>query len=111
MNNLTTTGHSFTMPPCSSCSNNTGHAVEVNGREHASLVTCDGCGALLGRCYRGDSPVLMVFADGADDGVQPNVEATDREAVYFDLDLLGSDGVNRVHGWYDPASMKVVQFG
>ena len=96
---LEPTGNAFTMPPCSACSNNTGRLVTVNGRDSSGLHVCDRCGALLGRCYRGDSPVLMTFGPDGD------------ETRYFDLDLLGSDGVSRVHGFFNPATMKVVQFG
>jgi hypothetical protein len=95
------TGNAFTMAPCSACSNNTGRAAQVNGREHASLIICSGCGALLGRCYRGDSPVRMFFSQ----------DPAPEEVRYFDLDLLDSSGLDRVHGWYNPADMMVVQFG
>ncbi len=109
--NLTKSTHSVTMPPCSGCNNNTGRLVINDHGHETGILVCDGCGGLLGRCYRGDSPVLMVFSPGADDGVQPNVETTDADAVYFDLDLLGSAGVERVHGFFNPADRKVLQFG
>jgi len=96
---LTKVGTSFGTTPCPCCSATRGNAVEVNGRLAHGLYLCEGCGGLLGSCYRGDSPVLMVFGEDGD------------ESRYFDLDLLGSDGISRVHGFYNPATMKVVQFG
>ena len=98
---ITKVGNDYTMPPCPGCSNNTGHSVSINGRFSNTLRECAGCGALLGRCYRGDSPVLMTFSP------EHNPEKT----RHFDLDLLGSGGVRRVHGFYNPADMMVTQFG
>ena len=90
-----------TMPPCSCCNNNTARVVLNDQGHETSLLICAGCGALLGHCYRGDSPVLMTFSP----------DTTPAEQTYFDLDLLGSGGITRTHGWYNPADMKVVQFG
>lgn len=68
------------------------------------LYTCKGCGGLFGSCYLGDSYTL----------VSPFMA---REAVpaeqtrYFDLDCLGSEGLTRRHGWYDPRTKLVTQVG
>ena len=101
-NALKTSGTSFGMTGCPACSCRRGSALEVNGRPHNSLKVCERCGALLGRCYRGDSPVLMVFDE---------TDSADVETRYFALELLGSDGISFPHGWFNPATMKVVQFG
>ncbi len=113
---LQTVGNSFTAPPCSACNNNTARSLVVNGHAHPDLRVCDRCGAVLGRCWRGDSPVLLVFcpteaAKAVSHSARRRLESQLPDPRFFDLDLVGSAGVERVHGWFNPATMKVVQFG
>lgn len=69
----------------------------------AGVVECDQCHALHGMCYLGDSYAL----------VKPFMsDRTDMEgARYFDLSCVGSAGITRRHGWYDPKTLLVLQAG
>lgn len=63
-----------------------------------------GCQAVFGQCYKGDSYqfVLPYMA----------TETVPHERLrFYDLTLLGSDGVHRSHGWYDPETRLVHQVG
>jgi len=58
--------------------------------------------------YKGDSYAIRLpwFAD--DD----ELKNTPPEALrYYDLTLLGSEGIERVHGWFNPASKRIHQTG
>jgi hypothetical protein len=68
------------------------------------VYRCNSCGSLFGQCYLGDSYSL----------VKPFFvkEEPAAEAIrYFDLECVGSKGIERRHGWYDPASKLIVQVG
>lgn len=70
----------------------------------ASVYKCKRCGAIHGSCYLGDSYSLVLpYWDDADPAT--------REQLYFDLDCLGSKGVERRHGWFNPATRKIIQVG
>lgn len=70
------------------------------------LWDCASCGGLNGEMYLGVSYLLVrpTWAPGAD-----TIPA--ERTRYFDLMCLGSEGVTRRHGWYDPASKGLVQIG
>lgn len=74
------------------------------GTDTPGVFTCRRCGALYGDCYKGDSYrlVLPVFTTEA---VPPE------QCRYYDLTVLGSDGVTRRHGWYDVATRLIAQVG
>ncbi len=70
----------------------------------ASVYTCDDCGAIFGQVYLGDSYGY----------VKPMMTGEDVPADktrYFDFTCIGSNGVTRRHGWYDPSTKKIVQVG
>jgi len=84
---------------CPGCGSTRGSETET-----AQVYRCAKCGAVHGTCYKGDASrfVLLQFAR----------EAVPAEVLrYFDLTLLGSQGIERTHGWYDPATKLVHQFG
>lgn len=85
---------------CPGCSSKKSRAHERDG-----VRICGGCGGLYTSraIYRGDSPVLLVL--------HPEPNPAPKDLRYFDLDLLGSRGLERVHGWFHQGSRKVVQFG
>lgn len=85
-------------PACNSRQNKTNFAEIGRG----AILTCKRCGAVHGTCYKGESPVLPFFAKDA-------VPAEDLR--YFDLTLIGSQGVERTHGWYDPKTRLIHQVG
>ncbi len=70
----------------------------------SGVYECSKCLAIYGQCYKGDSYTLVLpyFAEHA---VDPQTER------YYDLTVLGSDGVTRRHGWFDPASKRITQVG
>ena len=68
------------------------------------VYECAKCGAIFGTCYKGESYGL----------VKPFFAAQDPapgEARYFDFTTLGSDGIGRRHGWFDPATKLITQVG
>ncbi len=74
------------------------------------IFECKVCGAIFGGgMYRGDSYQIVkpFFADKA-------TEKTAKAAgtiKYFDLMVLGGDGYERRHGWFDTTSGLVTQVG
>lgn len=92
-------------PPfrCPGCSH------EAGNREAArpdGTFDCQGCGGLITYrdIYLGDSylHVLPYFVE---------VEPPAGETRYFDLMCVGSAGRQRRHGWFDPATRRIVQVG
>lgn len=87
----------MTCPACSS------KRVAIDPRV-VGVYTCRQCEALFGSCYLGSSYAL----------VKPWFSKADVPAErtrYFDLECLGSDGITRRHGWYDPATGLITQVG
>jgi hypothetical protein len=66
------------------------------------VFECGNCKAIHGRCYRGEGYKFYT----------PQWhEGSDGETFYLDLELLGSDGLKRFHGWIDRQTKKIVQVG
>lgn len=68
------------------------------------VYRCNSCEAIFGQCYLGESYSL----------VKPyfsKAEIPAEATRYYDLTCLGSKGIERRHGWYDPASKLIVQVG
>lgn len=76
----------------------------VDGRIVSGVYQCPHCRAVQGQCYLGDSYSIVkpYFGDVVD---------AEQKQVYFDLTCLGSAGVTRRHGWFDPASRFIIQVG
>lgn len=80
-----------------------------SGKRHAShqvpgVYVCKRCGAIHGQTYLGQSySIVLPYWDDAD----PQT----RKTVYFDLTCLGSKGVERRHGWFNPDTRKIIQVG
>jgi hypothetical protein len=70
----------------------------------ATIFTCQRCEALYGDCYLGESYSLVRPWFSKD-------PTADRRARYFDFTTLGSKGVDRRHGWYDPTTRLITQVG
>jgi hypothetical protein len=93
---------------CSACSGGLKQQAEIlRGTGYGSnLLVCVRCGGLHGTMYRGEAAHLVGL------GRPMLAEATSPDALrYFDLTVLGSAGVSRVHGWYDVRERRVVQYG
>jgi hypothetical protein len=66
-----------------------------------SIYECKSCGCLYGNPILGQSYKY----------VKSSMTATWTEEKPFDLLCLGSQGVVRRHGWYDPKSKRITQVG
>lgn len=89
-------------PSCPGCG-----AIESGATEHHhSVVRCGGCGGIYttSPIYLGDSHAIVWPHMAAD---QVPTEALQ----YFDFETLGSGGIGRRHGWFDPATKLVHQAG
>ena len=70
----------------------------------AGMKVCQQCDAVFGSCYLGDSYRI----------VKPyftSVEPAHEDTRYYDLECLGSTGVERRHGWLDKTNNMIVQTG
>ena len=91
-------GDAMNCPACSAPESDS-TTTEVRG-----IVVCGGCGAryTVERVYLGDSYRI----------VKPQwADRCSSRAVYFDFDVLGSGGVGRRHGWFDPTTGLITQTG
>ena len=75
-------------------------------KKYNGTVQCKRCGAIQndGPMYLGDSyaHVLPYFDT---EGCKPEEER------YFDFTCLGSKGITRRHGWYNPETRRITQVG
>lgn len=87
-----------TMAPCPGCSSKRGYRVAPQ------VHICAGCDGIVGSCYLGDSYLYVL--------PQMTAAAVPAEATrYYDFTTLGSKGVGRRHGWYDPTTKLITQVG
>lgn len=72
---------------------------------YCAVYECKRCGAIHGTCYKGDSYSLVKpwFSQ------LPDPDPS--EWRYFDLKVLGSKGVERRHGWFNPEDKCILQVG
>ena len=93
-----------TVPSCPACSHTKGFTVQM-----CRVYECGACHALYGNMYLGDSYTLVgPFAAGAEVFADPTYLERQR---YFDFTCLGSKGVTRRHGWFDPRTKAITQVG
>lgn len=88
-----------TCPACSSPN-------KAGAGEHPNLSICLACGAIFGQLYLGDSYGVVRPQFHPDANSVPD----DRQR-YFDFVTLGSQGVDRRHGWYDTLTGYIIQVG
>ena len=89
---------------CTACSGSLSQTTipsALNGSATVEVQRCGQCGGIHFEGYRGDGFAVVRFDRFAGDA---------QAVTYFDLDLLGSEGRHRVHGWMG-ADRRVVQFG
>jgi hypothetical protein len=87
---------------CPACSNRRG-----NKADSRFVYTCKACGGIFstsGILYLGDSYsyVLPRFE---------TAEVPAEQTRYFDFLCLGSKGLERRHGWFNPATKLITQVG
>jgi len=68
------------------------------------VFECRRCGAIYGDCYKGESYAIVL-------PYMAEAEVPPERCRYYDLTVLGSDGVSRRHGWFDPDTRRIVQIG
>jgi DNA-directed RNA polymerase subunit RPC12/RpoP len=85
---------------CPACSHRLASLVEG---QH-SIYRCAKCEAIYGSCYLGDSYSLVL-------PYMTRKEPPAGQIRYFNFDCIGSKGLTRRHGWYDPATKLIVQVG
>lgn len=78
----------------------------VPERLHDAVRECRKCQGIytLRSIYLGDSYLIVLPYFSTD-------PTSDERQRYFDLDCLGSKGLSRRHGWFDPANKKLTQVG
>jgi hypothetical protein len=85
---------------CPACSHRMAYETQ-----HPTLFRCAACDAIYGQCTLGDS---YAFVSPFMVESEPPID----EIRYFDFQCLASQGrVVRRHGWYHPASGRIVQIG
>lgn len=100
---------------CPGCSGELGSLLNhktIRLCDTTKLGECRGCGGLVGTIDERDLPqfVVLEFHTGATDVLTGEEEDT----RYFDLEIVNpfrNPKVRRVHGWYNPRTKRVVQFG
>lgn len=90
---------------CPCCNNKRGN-VRYNQTNIGlmDVYRCKKCGAVFGSCYLGDSYTV----------VKPSWHAGDADPAdtfYYDLETVGSKGVERRHGWAHKTTRQIVQVG
>ena len=85
---------------CRGCGRKTKqHLTDVSG-----VYRCGYCGAIWGTCRLGDSYEL----------VRPymtTINFDPADTRYYDITTLGSGGLDRRHGWFEPKSRLITQVG
>lgn len=93
-------------PTCPCCPAKQTYSTTVEGF-HGSVVRCRKCNAIYtvagSSIYKGESYGIV----RPQMSNRPDMEG----AVYYDFTVLGSDGVSRRHGWYDPRTKLILQTG
>ena len=75
----------------------------VDNRFIHGVYQCPKCTAVFGTCYKGES--YSIVKPWMSDRTDMN------NAQYYDLTILGSDGITRRHGWFDPNTRLILQVG
>lgn len=85
---------------CPACSNKRGNKPDSN-----RVYTCKRCGAIFSsNIYLGDSYTYVL-------PYMAKQEVAPEQLRYYDLTCLGSEGIQRRHGWYDPDTKLIHQVG
>ena len=76
----------------------------------ARLYRCLACSCLHGEVNKGTSyGYVKPYMTG---GLSwDEIKAADERAVPYDITVIGSDGLTRRHGWFDPQTKLITQVG
>lgn len=88
---------------CPGCNRVKGNKADAKG-----VYTCSKCGAIFhnpGLMYLGDSYGYVLPQWDAEGACKPE------DQRYYDLSVLGSEGPERRHGWFNPATKRITQVG
>lgn len=85
---------------CPACS----HKIAHQHNRHTRVYQCGKCTGIFGDLYLGDSYNFVLPR-------MTNDPAADTRHRYFDFTTLGSEGVSRRHGWFDPETKLITQIG
>jgi len=77
-------------------------------KTHWQVRECRKCHALY---TQGSSALYLGESYGLVRSQFTNDPAADDRAVYFDFMTVGSKGLNRRHGWFDPETKLLTQVG
>lgn len=69
------------------------------------VYKCGRCKTIFGECYKGD------FYNYVFPSFETSIPETTYNKVYFDFNVLGSTGIERIHGWMNKDTKRVYQFG
>ena len=68
------------------------------------VYECPECGCVFGSCYLGESYNYVLPYWSKSDVPEENIRP-------YDLTCIGSEGITRRHGWFDPETKRIVQTG
>jgi hypothetical protein len=88
---------------CAACSGRIVTPAVIGGQVHRNLHQCRKCGGVHGMLYRGEARQIF--------GLDQQMASASDAPRYFNLTVLGSEGIAYVHGWFDEARRSVVQYG
>lgn len=89
---------------CPACSAENAREVSLASQPYVRFHRCKSCGCRFGTLRSGDSfSVVNRQLTGDPDKIAREVP--------FDFTILASDGVKRLHGFFDPRSGYVTQWG
>lgn len=89
---------------CPACSSERAYPFNSTDPRFTQVHICERCGAVHGRCRKGDSYEI----------VKPRWAPADTPVeaqVYYDLEVLGSAGLERRHGWFVRDTGLITQVG
>ena len=95
-------------PGCPCCGVSQKHGKDTGHDRAGRVVQCKKCEAIYtlegSSIYLGDSYAIVLPRFTTD-------TTADTRSIYFDLTVLGSGGVQRRHGWFDPTTKLITQVG
>lgn len=89
---------------CPACNHKKSRPYRKPNGQPTPANECTKCGAVFGTLYLGESYGIVKPWMTAEN-IDPN------DTRYYDFECLGSEGITRRHGWFDPSTGLIVQVG